>query len=219
MTKIIGIEGNIGVGKTTFVNILMNNYKNSCIVTEPVDIWLNIKDKNNTNLLDIFYKDTKRWAYTFQNIAYITRMKRIEDKIRENKYDYIFLDRSINTDKHVFEKMLYDDGLINEIEHSAYNLWHDFYNNYVNNKIQNYKTIYLRATSEICVDRIKKRNREEEKNISIDYLKKLNKYHDEWLYKKENEDKKNILVVDCNNDFENNQTRQQEILCDIKKFV
>ena len=215
MTKIIGIEGNIGVGKTTFVNILMNNYNNSCIVTEPVDMWLEIKDKNNNNLLDIFYKDKKRWSYTFQNIAYVTRMMKIEDKIKDN-YKYLFLDRTINTDKNVFEKMLYDDGYINELEHNAYNLWYDFYNNYVNKQKDNNKTIYLRAEPEVCLERIKKRNREEEKNITIDYLEKLNKYHDDWLNKKNDE---NILIIDCNKDFENDVIYQQFVLTKIKKFI
>jgi deoxyadenosine/deoxycytidine kinase len=215
MTKIIGIEGNIGVGKTTFVNLLMKNFENSCIVTEPVDMWLNIKDENKNNLLDIFYKDTKRWSYTFQNIAYLTRMMKIEDKIRENKYDYIFLDRSLNTDKNVFEKMLYDDGMINELEHSAYNMWYDFYNKYVNN-IKEYKTIYLRAEPEICAERIKIRNRKEEANITIEYLKKIHKYHDDWLC---DFNKKNILSVDCDNDFEHDINKQTYIINSVKRFV
>ena len=120
--KIIAIEGNIGVGKSTFTNIMKNTYINSLIVSEPVDMWLNIKTKSNENILGLFYKDIPRWGYTFQNLAYVTRMMKIQDGINSEK-DIIFLDRSLGTDKNVFEKMLHDDGLVTDIEHDMYNIW------------------------------------------------------------------------------------------------
>jgi deoxyadenosine/deoxycytidine kinase len=214
MTKIVSIEGNIGVGKTTFINLLIEHFKNSCIVSEPVDMWLNIKNEKGVNILDIFYKDTKRWAYTFQNIAYLTRIMKIQDKIKEDNYDYIFLDRSLYTDKNVFEKMLHDDGMIDEVEHSAYNMWYDFYTKYVNN-LTDFQFIYLKADPEVCASRIKIRNRKEEENISLEYLKKINRYHDDWL----ESDKKNVLTIDCNSDFEHNELFQQNIISSIKKFI
>ena len=47
MAITISIEGNIGVGKSSFIDILKNNF--DCeVVPEPVQMWLNIKD-DNTN--------------------------------------------------------------------------------------------------------------------------------------------------------------------------
>lgn len=208
---IISIEGNIGVGKSTFIEkVLVNNFDDCEKVSEPVEIWKTLTDENDKNILELFYNDKKRWAYSFQNIACITRMMKIEEMIRNSERKYIFLDRSLGTDYNVFEKMLYDNGVITEIEHKMYNLWCLFYKNYVreNNKII---YIYLKCDPKICLERINKRNRIEEKLISIDYLEKLNEYHDNWLLKEDN-----VIILDCNDDFENNIEKQNEMIQIIK---
>jgi len=211
--KIIAIEGNIGVGKSTFTNIMKNTYDKSLVVSEPVDMWLNIKTKSDENILGLFYKDIPRWGYTFQNLAYVTRMMKIQDGINSDN-DIIFLDRSLGTDKNVFEKMLFDDNLLTDIEHQMYNLWSKFYENYVN-KNNNWKYIYLRCDPQTAYERIQKRGRIEEKNITLEYLTKLNKYHEDWLNKNSND----ILIIDCNKDFENDIDYQREIINKINKFI
>ncbi len=210
MKKIIAIEGNIGVGKSTFTKILKDNFKNSLIVDEPVDTWISLKDDSGTSILGLFYKDVNRWAYTFQNLAYITRMMRIADSIKSDK-DIIFLDRSLGTDKYVFEKMLYDDKIISELEHKMYNIWCDFYKKYIDDS-ENH-IIYLRCEPSTSFERIKKRGREEEKNITLDFLKKIHIYHEDWLMKK------NIIVIDCDRDFESDLDYQREIIETVKIFI
>jgi deoxyadenosine/deoxycytidine kinase len=214
MTKtIITIEGNIGVGKSTFTNIMKNTFNDSIIVSEPVDMWLNTKSESGENILGLFYKDIPRWGYTFQNMAYVTRMMKIQDAINTDK-DIIFLDRSLGTDRHVFEKMLFDDGLLTDIEHKIYELWCDFYANYVN-KNNNWNYIYLRCTPETAFKRIQKRGRDEEKNITLEYLNKLHQYHESWLNNIDN-----VLIIDCDKDFENDIDYQNEIITKIKeKFI
>jgi len=206
---IVAIEGNIGVGKSTFTQILKETFENSTIVSEPVDIWLNIKNKEGENILGLFYKDINRWAYTFQNLAYITRMMKIEDAIRSSK-GIVFLDRSLGTDRNVFEKMLHDDKILDEIEHNMYNLWYDFYTKYVNSNY-NQLYIYLKCDPKTAYERIKKRGREEEKNISFEYLEKLHKYHEEWLTNLDN-----VVIIDCDKDFESDQMYQTEIMNNLK---
>ena len=82
--QIISIEGNIGAGKSTFVNIINSHVFNSEIVSEPVEMWKALQDLDGSNILEKFYKDIPRWAYSFQNLACITRMIKIEDTIRES---------------------------------------------------------------------------------------------------------------------------------------
>ena len=211
--KIITIEGNIGVGKSTFTNIMKNVFPDSIIVSEPVDMWLNTKTETGENILGLFYKDIPRWGYTFQNFAHVTRMMKIQDAINSDS-NIIFLDRSLGTDRYVFEKMLYDDGLLTEIEHKMYEIWCEFYNNYVN-KNNNINYIYLRCTPETSYKRIQTRGRIEEKNIAVDYLIKLHKYHELWLNNTEN-----VLIIDCDKDFEYDLDYQNEIITKIKeKFI
>jgi len=221
--SLISIEGNIGVGKSTFTNLLQQKINNSLLVPEPVDLWLSIKGKvdektdKEINILQLFYNDIDRWSYTFQNMAYITRSMLIEDTIKStlqnNNYKYIFLDRSLGTDKNVFEKMLYDDKKINEIEHQCYNLWYNFYDKYVRSGVKN-KTIYLRCDPLISFARIKKRGRDEEKNITLEYLQKLHEYHESWLY-----NNSDVLILDCNKDFEFNIEYQNELINQVINYI
>jgi deoxyguanosine kinase len=206
---VLSVEGNIGVGKSTFTKILQNNFNNSFVVSEPVDMWLNTKTSDGENILGLFYKDIPRWGYTFQNLAYVTRMMKIQNALQSD-YNIIFLDRSLGTDRFVFEKMLYDDGLLTDIEHKMYELWCDFYKNYVN-KNNDWNYIYLQCNPKIAYNRIKKRGREEEKNITLEYLEKLHKYHEEWLNKIDN-----VLIINCDKDFESDIEYQKEI-CDLIK--
>ena len=101
--QIVTIESNIGVGKSTFVQIVKNNIANSEIVGEPVEMWKKMKDSDGSNILQKFYQDIPRWAYSFQNLACITRMTKIEDTIQNSEAEFIFLDRSLGTDKNVFD--------------------------------------------------------------------------------------------------------------------
>jgi deoxyadenosine/deoxycytidine kinase len=209
---IISIEGNIGVGKSTFINILKNKWENCEIVLEPVEMWKDLKNTDGKNILQTFYEDIPRWAYSFQNVACITRMMKIEESIRSTKSKYIFLDRSLGTDKNVFEAMLYEQKKLNEIEHSMYNLWCDFYHKYVRPQ-DNQIYIYLKATPETCAQRIKKRARIEEESISLEYLEGLNKYHDKWLLSSGQE---NVIVIDCEEEFESDEIKQEKMIIKIK---
>jgi deoxycitidine kinase len=209
--QIISIEGNIGAGKSTFVDIINKNINKSEIVCEPVEIWKNLKDSDGSNILQKYYKDIPRWAYSFQNLACITRMMKIEDTIRQSDAEFIFLDRSLGTDKNVFEKMLYDSKKITEIEHGMYNLWCDFYHKYVRPEFENI-VIYLRCSPDTALFRIKKRGRIEEQDITQDYLTDLHKYHEAWLMDTSELNRLNVIVVDCDKDFETDIQYQNQVV-------
>ncbi len=64
------VEGNIGAGKSTFLKII-SQYLDIQIIYEPHQKWQNVAGHN---LLEQFYKDPKRWAYTFQSYAFVSRV-------------------------------------------------------------------------------------------------------------------------------------------------
>lgn len=208
---LISIEGNIGVGKSTLTNIISQLLKDECeIIYEPVNLWQSITDSENKNILQLFYDDKPKWAFTFQMIAGLTIIQSLTNILKTTNKKYIFLDRSFLTTKYTFEKMLYDDKIINTIEHSTYNI---LCNHYEETLMQEYKHIhiYLKCNPIVCFERIKKRNRSEEANISLEYLQILEKYHDEWLLKNDN-----VLIIDCNNDTLDNINWYKDIINDIK---
>ncbi len=176
-------------------------------------MWLHVKNSDGKNILQTFYDDIPRWAYTFQNIAYVTRMMKIERAIRSSTSDYVFLDRSIDTDRYVFEKMLWEEGQLQKIEHEAYELWCQFYQDFVRTDSDK-KIIYLKCSPEVCLGRIKIRGREEEKSITLEYLNKLHKAHEDWL-----NNNPCALILDCNKDFEHDEEYRKELLDKVKNFI
>jgi deoxyadenosine/deoxycytidine kinase len=85
---LISIEGNIGSGKSTLLKRLREAEPSWTFVDEPVDSWLTIRNEKGESLLEVFYKDIKRWAYTFQNAAVLSRGQMIQAAIEEWKEKY-----------------------------------------------------------------------------------------------------------------------------------
>ena len=86
---LVSIEGNIGAGKSTILEHLekyMNKNMNQKILflKEPLDIWEQFHDENGHTILEKFYKNQKRYAFTFQVMAYITRLSLLRNAIKEN---------------------------------------------------------------------------------------------------------------------------------------
>ena len=212
-TKIISVDGNIGSGKSTLIDFLKKKFKNNSkiiFLDEPVDDWVRVKDNENSNILKKFYEDKKRWSYTFQSFAFITRYEKLINFLNKYKYDKIIItERSTETDKNVFAKMLYDSNQITQLEYNIYLYW---YNKLINNNmIKN--IIYVNTNPKTCLERIKKRNRKEEINMSGEYIINVDKYHKDWL----KNNTYNICEIEGANDFDNKLV-QQNIVNKINKF-
>jgi deoxyadenosine/deoxycytidine kinase len=224
--QIVSIEGNIGSGKSTLLANLKKYFnKNTTIIflKEPVDEWSKIKDENGTTILEKFYADQEKYSFSFQMMAYISRLKILRDTIQNikekehNNSKYVIItERSLFTDKMVFAKMLYDTGKIEYINYQIYLNWFDtFANEFPINKI-----IYVKACPETCHQRICIRHRDGEDNIPIDYLKSCSEYHDSMLNKDSIDCVCNDqLVLDGNNDIYKNENILEEWILTIQKFI
>ena len=214
MKYIFSVEGNIGSGKSTLVRLLKEKlndilpYYNVIFLQEPVDEWTTIKDDEG-NIIEKFYADNNKWAFSFQMMAYISRISILRKVIRENNNCIIIVERSVYTDKNVFAKMLYNDKKINEINYQIYLKWFDEFTR----DIDLTGIIYVKTTPEICLERILKRNRKGE-TIPIEYLARCHQYHDEWIM---NESVENVLSLDGNKD--NTSENYHEIISVIKNFI
>ena len=197
---IYSIEGNIGSGKSTFVKKLQKSLKtiyncNILYLQEPVDIWETICDKEGKNIIEKYYDDNKKYAFSFQMMAYISRLVKLKELIQNNTNSIIITERSLYTDKYVFCKMLYDDDKIEEVNYIIYLKWFDYFIK----DIPISTLIYINTSPIICLDRIKKRNRKGE-NIPLEYLKKCHDYHETFC----NDDKFNVLMLNGDIDINNN---------------
>lgn len=184
---IVSIEGNIGSGKTTIIENLQKYYnlqlenddKESIIfLREPVDIWKTISDKNGENILEKFYNNTQKFSFAFQVMAYSTRTAKLADTIKNNpNCKIIICERSLEADNNVFAKMLKDSNNMEEVE---YQIYEHFYNTRKQDMNLD-AVIYIDASPNVCLQRVKKRNRDGEDGISYEYLKTCKDYHDNWL--------------------------------------
>ena len=179
---ILSIEGNIGSGKSTVINTLKEYYKNNYKVyflEEPVSEWEEFKDSDGKNIIEKFYENQKHYSFSFQIMAYISRLAMLKRAIKYCKDNSIYLiicERSLQTDKNVFCKMLYDSGKIEDINFQIYNKW---FSEFIT-EIPLIYYVYIKTDPKIAHERVQKRNRKGE-NISVEYLEMCSAYHDNWL--------------------------------------
>jgi deoxyadenosine/deoxycytidine kinase len=238
---IISIEGNIGTGKSTILanlKIRMDDVmpgNRILFLKEPVDIWESIKDEHGHTILEKFYKDQKRYAFTFQVMAYISRLSLLKRAIKENpECETIIIERSLIADKNIFMQMLYDDGQVEMMEFEIYNRWYrEFIEEYRVDSI-----VYLDSDPEICSERINRRNRNGEEGIPLSYLRKCRDYHQRWLVdtKINNSDKEisehaesykinhdgydySVLRINSNSNVEYPDSLSNEWLKGIQQFI
>jgi len=211
--QIISIEGNIGSGKSTLLAHLKENCPNVVFLKEPVDEWEKIRDENGTTMLEKFYADQTKYSFSFQMMAYISRLKILRDTIRNHpeRPITIITERSLNTDKMVFAKMLYDSGKIEHINYQIYLSWFDTFS--AEYPVQ--KHIYVKTDPEICHKRIHIRSRNGEDNIPIDYLVSCSEYHDDMMEVVEGDK----LVLDGNVDIYENTEVLSEWIDTIRRFI
>lgn len=76
--------------------------------------------------------------------------------------------------------------------------------------------IYLRCSPELCLKRIKQRNREGEEGIPLDYLRKVHERHEEWLKTLKDIP---ILAIDTGVYDISSTADQAEIKSLIQKFI
>ena len=178
---VVSIEGNIGSGKSTLLSNLKEHFNNNpeiVFLKEPVDEWEKIKDSQGNTMLQKFYGDQKTYAFSFQMMAYISRLAEFKKAVKSNPQAKIFItERSLDTDKHVFAQMLFDDNKIEDVNYQIYKRWFDtFAEEFHINRV-----VYVKTDPDICFNRILKRSRTGEDSIPLDYLKNCDKYHNDMM--------------------------------------
>jgi deoxyadenosine/deoxycytidine kinase len=199
---IVSFDGNIGSGKSTtcyeYEQYLKNGMKSAadaadavdepifptivsfeeevCFVDEPVALWNQICDKDGVNILTNLYKDIRANAFKFQMMAYISRLSLLRKAVKNPKIKLIITERSVETDRNVFAKMLYDAGDISHDEFQIYSLWFDEF--LIDVPLSG--IVYINASPSVCIERIGKRARAGE-TIQSDYIQRCHEYHETWI--------------------------------------
>lgn len=179
---LIGIAGNIGVGKTTVTEKLAAKLGWRPYFESVID----------NPYLDDFYKDMSRWSFHLQ-IYFLAHRFRSQKEIADAPQSAI-QDRTIYEDVEIFARSLYEQGYMNERDYATYR---DLFHNMVPYLPRPDMIIYLRASVDTLMNRIASRGRDFERTIQREYIEYLNRSYERWMEQARKEFC--VLEIDANN--------------------
>lgn len=166
MKKFLAIAGNIGVGKSTLVNMMCERLGWEPFFEGVVD---------NPYLAD-FYADMERWSFQSQIFFLSRRLRDLRHLMDFPKT--VVQDRSVYEDAEVFAKNLYRQGFIHDRDWRTYR---ELYEVLTELLPPPDLVVYLEASVPTLLQRIELRGRDFEKKIAPDYLAQLNSLYEEWI--------------------------------------
>ncbi|MCR4428537.1 MAG: deoxynucleoside kinase [Caldiserica bacterium] len=157
---LVGLAGNISVGKSTLAEILATRWN-----------WMLFKEPEVLNpYLADFYREPHRWSVHSQMFFLLERYK--GHLTLQEKGIPAVMDRTIYEDAEVFAYLLLDQR--------DWKTYRNFYNLALRRLQPPRLVVYLRASPQTLMHRLKIRGRSYEKNVSLDYLARLNRRYDQW---------------------------------------
>ena len=181
-TDFVGIAGNIGAGKTTLTTLIAERFSWKPFYETVID---------NPYLSD-FYGDMHRWSFNLQVFFLSNRFK--THKEMEESGRSCVQDRTIYEDVEIFARNLHDMGNMSDRDYENYCELFSIITSYLKKPDL---IIYLKATTDTLLSRIKRRGRDFEKSIKPEYLHMLNIAYDHWIKKAQKDS--NVYVIESDN--------------------
>ncbi len=162
----VGIAGNIGVGKTTLTQIVAEHFHWSPVYESVID----------NPYLDDFYANMNRWSFHLQ-VYFLAKRFQSHHEIHQGNYS-IVQDRTIYEDVEIFAYNLHQMGNMSDRDYQNYR---EVFRGMIPFLRKPDLIIYLQASTDTLMSRIKKRGRSYEKRISPEYLHQLNIAYERWI--------------------------------------
>lgn len=163
-SKVICIDGVVGVGKSTFSEILSKEL-NIELYQEPV---------LNNPLLDKFYHDKKRYSFPLQIFFLNKRFQMIQEALAKGN---CLMDRSIYGDI-IFSKMLYLDG---DMTKEEFNVYQELLETMLKLVKRPNLMIYLKSSVDKAIEKIERRGRDYELEVPKEYWESLNFHYEAYM--------------------------------------
>jgi deoxyadenosine/deoxycytidine kinase len=164
--KFIAVSGNIGVGKTSLVRHLTQEYGVTPVYEPFAD----------NPYLDDFYADMKRWSFHSQ-VWFLSHKFRLHREL-EATPGTLVQDRTIYEDAEIFATYLHRSRRMNKRDYQTYL---EMYQAMKASLQPPDLMIYLRCSVRAIRKRIKARGRPSEQAIPASYLRKLNALYEDWI--------------------------------------
>ncbi|MGG1071266.1 deoxynucleoside kinase [Priestia megaterium] len=204
---IILVDGVVGVGKTTLAKLLNERFN--------IPLFEELSNADTEDLLNRFYADKTRWAFTLQ-IHFLNERFRMIKEI--HKKGHGILDRSIFGDR-IFAEMLAEDRAAGGegMTYEEYRTYDTLLDNMLEHAQPPDLLIYLECSPEVAKQRIDNRGRGLESTVEMSYWERLNQKYSDW-YENYKHSAKVLINVD-NLDFANNKEDQESVLAFIGKTL
>lgn len=162
----IGVAGNIGAGKTSLTQMLVDHYgwtpKFEAVTFNPY--------------LEDYYKDIQRWSYNLETYFLAQRFKDLLEISKSD--DVIIQDRTIFEGVYIFVANNLAMGNLSKRDFDTYMQLFELMLSTV--KLPDL-LIYIKCSVPHLVSRIQKRGRGYEQGISLEYLSGLNDRYEKWI--------------------------------------
>lgn len=169
-TPFIAVEGPIGVGKTSLAKKLASQFQYT-LLKEIVE---------ENPFLGKFYDDIEEWSFQTEMFFLCNRYKQLEDI--ENKY--LANHQAVVSDYHISKNLIFAERTLKQHQ---FNKYVQIYDILTNDMPRPNMIIYLHASLDTLLDRIRMRGREVEQNIQESYLKQLAEDYELFMEKFERE--------------------------------
>ncbi len=196
--KYISIEGAIGAGKTSLAQLLAERTK-AKLVLERLE---------ENPFLPKFYEDRMKYAFQLQLFFLLNRYSQQRELIQQDLfYDCVICDYLFARDR-IFAYLN-----LNEDELLLYEHIYDFLDGAIPRPDL---VVYLQASTDILMERIKRRGRDYEKRISQEYVRELNERYNSFFF---HYSQTPLLVVNIDNlDFIHDEEDLMDLAQEIRRM-
>ena len=162
--RFIAIEGAIGAGKTSLVNLLGENYGARLILEET----------EANPFISKFYEDKEAYSFQTQIFFLLSRYNQYMQLAQRDLFNsVVVIDYLFQRDK-IFARL--------NLEDHEYNLYEQIFSLIDLKTPKPDLVIYLQASTEILQERVAKRGRDYEAFIDPDYLDSVNKAFNNFFF-------------------------------------
>ncbi|HUT71811.1 MAG TPA: deoxynucleoside kinase [Desulfatiglandales bacterium] len=194
----IAVEGPLGVGKTSLALLLAERIHGRTILENAED----------NPFLTSFYKDPKRFAFQTQLFFVLRRFQRQEEINQIDLFKRVVVSDFLFDKDRIFARLNLDDREFSLYE-QVFNLL----------KVKSAKpdlVIFLQARTDVLKERIRKRNRDYEKPVTISYLDQINQAFNEFFF---HYNETPLLVINASEiDFVNVPSDLDNLILEIEKM-
>ena len=193
----IAVEGPIGVGKTSFVELL----------TKKFDAFVVLENLDNPFLQD-FYEDKPGAAFQVQLFFLLSRFRQLQELAQRDLFQQITICDYIFPKDKIFAYLNLDDSEL---------LIYDKLYAMLEEKVTKPDlVIFLQAETRTLVERIGRRNRSYEAQISETYINEVNKAYNYFFF---HYTQTPLLVIDTTSiDFVHHEEHLVELMEQIRKM-